>query len=214
MSDQPLADSAPISFRRPNRVRQLARLLAAWNIQAHHLAVAGVLCAAAAAGLMLQSPWWALGAALCIQLRRLCQRLACLLDGDLARRTAAGRLYQELPDRIADPLLMVAAGYAAGWPALGWFGALAATLAAFVRVLGALCQPAQDLHGPMSGQHRLTVLTMACLLHAMSHALPWMAFGVGIIAAGALLNCVLRTRRLARTLLGESDVTTQSNVNS
>lgn len=214
MSEQPLADSALLPARRVNRIRQLAGLLARWRVSANQLAALSVLFAAAGAGLMQLSPWWLLGAALCVQLRYLSQLLAALLATEFERRTPATRLYQELANHLADPLLLVAAGYAAGLPALGWFGALAVTLAAFVRVIGGMYRLAPGAPNLLPRQQRMHVLTMACLLHAMSHALPWMAFGVGIIAAGSALTCVLRARALTRALLGESDVTTQSNVNS
>jgi phosphatidylglycerophosphate synthase len=195
MSEPPLADSTPFLARRANRVRQFAGLLARRNITPHQLSILSVVFAAAGAGLMLQSPWWLLGAALCIQLRLLCHQLADLLAGEFERPPAAP-LYRELPDRIADLLLLVAAGYAAGLPALGWFGALATTLAAFVPVVGSRCRLQQSTQGPMTRQHRMIVLTMSCLLHAMSRALPWMAFGLGIIAAGSVLTCVVRVRAL------------------
>ena len=46
------------------------------------------------------------------------------------KKSSVGSLYNEFPDRIADSLFIVALGYAVGWPALGWFGALAAALTA------------------------------------------------------------------------------------
>lgn len=199
MSEQPLADSTPFLARRANRVRQLAGLLARHHITPHQLSVLSMVLAAAGASLMLQSPWWLLGTALCIQLRLLCHQLAELLAELLAgefERPSAAPLYRALPDRLADLLLIVAAGYAAGLPALGWFGALAAALAALVRGMGNMCQLQQPLRDPMTREHRMIVLTMACLLHAMSMALPWMAFGLGIIAAGSVLTCVVRARAL------------------
>src|SRR5262245_18443567 len=75
-------------------------------------------------------------AALCVQLRLLCN----LLDGMVAieggRQSATGALYNEIPDRVADSLFIVALGYAIGWPVVGWLGALAAAITAYIRVLG------------------------------------------------------------------------------
>jgi len=78
-----------------------------------------------------------LGCAIAVQARLVCN----LLDGMVAieggKKSPVGSLYNEFPDRIADSLFIVALGYAVGWPALGWFGALAAALTAYIRVFGA-----------------------------------------------------------------------------
>ncbi len=47
-----------------------------------------------------------------------------------------GQFANEFPDRIADSLLFVAAGYAIALPFLGWLAALAAALTAYIRVFG------------------------------------------------------------------------------
>ncbi len=56
-----------------------------------------------------------LGAALGIQLRLVCN----LIDGMVAieggMKSPVGGLYNEVPDRIADPLLLIAAGYCNEW---------------------------------------------------------------------------------------------------
>lgn len=69
--------------------------------------------------------------------------------------TPTGVPYDELPDRVADSLFLVALGYAAALPWLGWLGALLAALTACIRALGgALGQP-QDFRGPMAKPHRM-----------------------------------------------------------
>src|SRR6185295_13029268 len=83
-----------------------------------------------------------LGAAAGIQCRLLCN----LFDGMVAieggLKSKAGEIYNELPDRFADALILIGAGYAAPTPVSGpipWLGWLAATLAiltAYVRALG------------------------------------------------------------------------------
>jgi len=63
------------------------------------------------------------------------------------KSTATGALFNEIPDRIADPLLLVPLGYAAGYPWLGWLMALLAVLTAYVRVLGGGLGQPQDFGG-------------------------------------------------------------------
>ena len=82
------------------------------------------------------------------------------------KKSALGPLYNEFPDRIADSLLIVALGYAIGWPSLGWFGALAAALTAYIRVFGGSLGLPQDFRGPMAKQQRMAALTLACVVGA------------------------------------------------
>lgn len=165
-----------------------------------------VVFAAAGAVLLLRFATLAglLGAALCIQLRLLCN----LLDGMVAieggRKSATGALYNEIPDRLADSLIIVALGYAADAPALGWYGALAAAVTAYIRTLGGSLGQAQDFRGPMAKPHRMAVATLGCILGAVevhTTGTHWaLTAAIWIIAIGATLTCATRTRAIARRL--------------
>jgi phosphatidylglycerophosphate synthase len=74
------------------------------------------------------------------------------------QQSAVGVLYNEIPDRVADSLLIVALGFAAGTPWLGWLGALAAAVTAYIRVLGGTCGLPQDFRGPLAKPHRMFVM--------------------------------------------------------
>ena len=142
-----------------------------------------------------------MGAALCIQGRLLCN----LFDGMVAvehnKATVLGPVYNEFPDRIADSILLVAAGYASGVTELGWLAALAAALTAYVRVFGASCGLGHDFRGPMAKQHRMAVLTIACLV---TPGLPFgdkpLLIALAVIAALSLVTCVTRTLALCHQL--------------
>ena len=158
----------------------------------------------AAALLTLAAPWNLLAGAACVQLRLLCN----LIDGMVAieggRKSKVGVLYNEVPDRIADSLFIVALGHAVGLPWLGWLGALAAAITAYIRVLGGTFGLAQDFRGPLAKQHRMAVMTAGCLLgigeflwrrtSIVVEAASW------VIAIGALVTCVTRIRAIARQL--------------
>jgi len=142
--------------------------------------------------------------ALCIQLRLLCN----LLDGMLAieggKRSSTGVLYNELPDRIADALFLVALGYFVRLPALGWCSAWLAVLTAYIRVLGGALGLAQDFRGPMAKPHRMAVLTGAALLGTLEHWV-WgshytLVASLWVVALGSLFTCVRRTRAIAGEL--------------
>src|SRR5262245_37932903 len=146
--------------------------------------------------------------AACVQLRLLCN----LLDGMVAiegqRQSPTGALYNEIPDRLADSLLIVALGYAVGKPWLGWLGALAAAVTAYIRVLGGTCGLPQDFRGPLAKPHRMFVLTLGCLLGAVELPLLGSRYALlaaaWVIAVGALLTCGLRACAIGRALKGRS----------
>ncbi len=157
----------------------------------------------------VRSAWFVL-AAVCIQLRL----LANMLDGMVAVEHGLGGplgpIWNELPDRIADALFLIAAGYAAegsGFPYMGWLGWLAAVLAvmtAYVRELGRGLGFPADFSGPMAKPHRMAALTAVCLASALEVAWGWrgemLLIGLGAICAGTLLTVMRRTRHLARRL--------------
>ena len=156
--------------------------------------------------LIVQPPslWTLVGTAVCVQLRLLCN----LLDGMVAieggRKTATGGLYNELPDRFADSALIVALGYGAGEPWLGWLGALAAAVTAYIRVLGGTLGLAQDFRGPMAKPHRMAVLTFACIAQTIELAAydthRSLVVAGWIIAVGSIVTCGTRTIAIARAL--------------
>jgi len=160
--------------------------------------------AGVAALLLLPRPWNLLGCAAGIQLRLLCN----LLDGMVAieggKKSKVGALYNEVPDRVADSLFLVALGYAIGMPWLGWLAALAAAVTAYIRVLGGTLGLAQDFRGPLAKQHRMFVMTLGCLLgfgeYFYDGGQRLLVAAAWIIAFGAIITCGTRIRAIARQL--------------
>jgi phosphatidylglycerophosphate synthase len=158
----------------------------------------------AAALLKCPAPIGLVVAAACVQLRLLCN----LLDGMVAieggRQSAVGALYNEIPDRIADSLFIVALGYAIDIAWLGWFGALAAAVTAYIRVLGGSLGLPQDFRGPQAKPHRMAVMTAGCLLGAVEFVIWQTQFlllaAAWIIGVGAALTCMTRTHAIAKQL--------------
>ena len=152
--------------------------------------------------------WWLVLAAAGIQLRLLCNLLDGLLAIEGGLKTKTGELYNEIPDRVADSLILAGAGYALaryGWgPALGWSAAVLAVFTANIRVLGGSLGLKQDFSGPMAKQHRMFVLTMGALVAAMEMAIRGrmtaLMIALVIIVAGSALTAALRIARIARQL--------------
>jgi phosphatidylglycerophosphate synthase len=133
----------------------------------------------AAVSLLLTHPFsgtvkwiFSLFAAFLIQCRLLCNLFDGMVAVEGGKKTPSGELFNDIPDRIADPIILVAAGYATGWGwgvTLGWLGGLTAVLTAYVRVLNAWVGAPMDFRGPMAKQHRMALMTCACVLSGIEN---------------------------------------------
>jgi len=198
-----VSDRRPIAARSTGWARRAASALARRGITPNQISVASIGFAALGAGAMLTNhPAGLIAAALMIQARLLCNLFDGMVAVEGGRHSTLGALYNEFPDRIADSLLLVAAGYAVGMPSWGWSAALLAALTAYVRAFGAALGNGHDFRGPMAKQQRMAVLTAGCLLQAI---LPVRGGILGIalvvISVGAAITCATRTLALARALV-------------
>jgi phosphatidylglycerophosphate synthase len=115
-----------------------------------------------------------------------------------------GGFWNEFPDRVADMLIFVGAGFGAGEPALGWAAAGFAVLTAYVRELGRSCGQPADFSGPMAKQHRMAVISAAALLSLLEPL--WnghnqvLTVALWIIAIGAAATALRRASRLVAWL--------------
>jgi phosphatidylglycerophosphate synthase len=200
----------PLETRSRGWARSLARALTAAGVTPNAISVASVLFAAIGAALLVFSPRSVglVAAAACVQLRLLCNMLDGMVAIEGGRQTATGVLYNELPDRIADSLLIVALGVASGAAWLGWLGALAAAVTAYIRALGGTLGLAQDFGGPLAKPQRMFVMTVGCLGAAVEVAIVGSRYSMltaaWIVAVGSILTCVLRARRIAALLRGRA----------
>jgi phosphatidylglycerophosphate synthase len=201
-----LQNRRPLASRSTAWARSLTAVLIRSGLSPNAISMISVVFAAAGAALLLwlHHPLGLLATAVCIQLRLLCN----LLDGMVAiegkRQSTTGALFNEIPDRFADSLFIVAAGYAIDMPWLGWLGALAAAVTAYIRVLGGSLGLPQDFRGPMAKPHRMAVLTVACVLGAAElwvTGTQWALIAAAwIVAIGSLITCATRTAAIARQL--------------
>ena len=198
----------PIKSRSNGAIQSLAARLARSAVTPNQISSASVAFAGVGALALLFPAHWAsmLLAIAAIQLRLLCNVTDGLVAVEGGKKSPLGALYNEFPDRIADSLLLIAAGYGAGWPTMGWAAALLAALTAYVRVFGGSIGLEQQFLGPMAKQHRMAVLCVACLICifevAASRVPNGLQLGLIIIIAGSAATCVVRTLALARSLGG------------
>src|SRR5690606_18475068 len=196
----------PIAARGNVLVQRFSAWLARTGVSPNLISVASIAFAAPGAWALLapDSPWGAWLCAIAIVLRLLCNLFDGLVAVEHARKTPTGVLYNEVPDRVADSLFLVALGYAAGLPWCGWLAALLAALTAYIRTLGGTVLGAQDFRGPMAKPHRMWLMVAACVLAPLEARIAGTAYAlqaaVAIIAAGSALTCWTRLRAIAARL--------------
>jgi phosphatidylglycerophosphate synthase len=199
-------DRRPIKTRSSAWALALATFLSRHGVSPNQISVASVVFAGlgAATLILYPSPAGLLLCAVAVQLRLLCNMLDGMVAVELGKQSALGHLYNELPDRVADVVLIVALGYHLQLPWLGWLGAAGSVATAYVRVLGGSLGLRQDFRGPMAKPHRMAVLTAACILGALERILTGTRYSLLVaslvIAAGSLFTCITRTRAIANRL--------------
>ncbi len=180
MNRETETSSSAVKDRRPLKTRSwrifqtLAARLATAGVTPNGISIASVVFAMLGACGFLITGWstdgavmrggWVL-AMLGIQLRL----IANLLDGMVAveggRASATGPLYNEVPDRLSDPILLIAAGYAySSEPMAGWAAAVLALFVAYTRAIAASVGAGQLFLGPMAKQQRMALLTLVSMV--------------------------------------------------
>lgn len=214
MTDKPPDARRPLASRSTRWAQLLSRAVMRAGVRPDAISMLSVVFALVGAAVLLSphwvpEPWNLLICAACVQLRLLCN----LLDGMVAieggRKSKLGVIYNEVPDRIADSLFLVALGYAIGFPWIGWLAALAAAVTAYIRVLGGTFGLGQDFRGPLAKPHRMAVMTGGLLLAFAEHF--WrgeqqaLVAAAVVIAFGSIVTCGTRIAAIARQLEARPD---------
>lgn len=193
-----------IASRDTKWANKIARWLAVQNITPNQISMMSVFFSAIGGGMLLCSAFCpyisyyiSLPAyALCIQLRLLCN----LFDGMVAieggKKSENGDLYNDIPDRFADALLIIPVGYVAGGIGveLSWLAALLAVMTAYFRWIGAYKTGEHYFKGPMAKQHRMALLTITALI-----AIP--AIYIGYYKLVFLVSLIVLNLGLIATLI-------------
>ncbi|HHW83288.1 MAG TPA: CDP-alcohol phosphatidyltransferase family protein [Actinomycetales bacterium] len=230
-------DRRTIPQRSTSWASRIADVLTALRLTPNSISVVSVLVAAVGAAALVFSASVDGGArvgllvlaAVCLPLRLLLNMLDGMLAVERGMKTPTGDLFNELPDRIADLLVIAAAGYAtagvwmlgrdlgdagAGGPvggtvdvgvAIGWAAAALAILTAYVRTLGVANGVGNFFGGPMAKPPRMWVLVAAALLSILEGPLGWpkgivFAVAVSVIALGSLATVWVRLNRIVAAL--------------
>jgi phosphatidylglycerophosphate synthase len=179
------------------------------GLRPNHISLISVGFSALAAASLFRAPhipWLFLVAAACIQVRLLCN----LLDGVMAveggLKSKVGDLYNDIPDRFADVMILVGAGFAVCRPGLGWIAAILALMTAYLRLLGGALGLPQDFSGPCAKQQRMFWMTVGALGGFIEATLPHHRFPFALkialcwVVIGTAYTCFRRIQRLAESL--------------
>lgn len=211
-----IKERRPIATRDKAWAKNSARWLKQRGVTPNQISFASMVFALLAGAALLfafacSSPWGRaavlLLAVLMIQGRLLCNLLDGMVAVEGGMAGPAGPVWNELPDRISDSLILLGAGYGLTLlpygATLGWCAALLALMTAYLRLLGGVCGLEQQFLGPMAKQHRMALLCGGALL---AMALPaergqqllWLCLMA--INVGTALTCWRRGKRILQQL--------------
>ncbi len=203
-----------VATRKAFWAMSVARALARIGLRPNTISAASVLFAALAGGCLFISAdqqGWVVSAlftaaVLSIQLRLLCNLFDGMVAIECGLKTRSGEVFNDFPDRIADPLILLGAGYAARSVPhaveLAWLAALLAVATAYVRLLGASAGTKHYFLGPMAKQHRMAIMTAAALVSAVipRHGPMILAGTLVLITIGCTITIVRRLCAIVREL--------------
>jgi len=213
MMENDIANRRPIKSRQQGWAAKSAYLLKNMGVKPNQISIMSSVCALIAGACLLATRYadtqcayivLFIVAALFVQGRLLCN----LFDGMVAieggLKSKSGEIYNDFPDRISDSFILIGAGYAVlcvnFGPVLGWSAAIIAILTAYVRILGVSAGTKQYFSGPMAKQHRMAIITVACLASIFDNRGIVIAIALGVIILGGLITVVRRLKKIIHDL--------------
>ncbi len=208
-----LAGRRPLKSRASAWAGGLSRGLVRSGISANMISVFSVVFAVGAGAVLVgvgEGWWprlWLLAAAVCVQLRLVCN----LMDGMVAieggKKSVTGNLFNEVPDRIADVAILAGAGFCAfaqPWGIhLGWLAAAGAVMTACIRMQGATLTGKHDFRGPMAKPHRMALITAMCVVGAfVPEVTDWFLWALALMVVGETVTLARRLMGIAAILKG------------
>ena len=187
----------PLKIRSQKFIQDGAKWLSQKDITPNQISIASIVFSAFAALILLLLPtgffnlWlWVFLILLSFLGRGACNIFDGLVAVEGGKSTPSGELFNDIPDRISDALILVCAGYACGLPMLGCFAALMAVLVAYVRTLVRGVGAPSDFQGPMAKVHRMIVVAFAVIITPVEAMLFDRGYAIAlsliIVSAGCL----------------------------
>jgi phosphatidylglycerophosphate synthase len=206
----------PLNSRGTRWAAAVAGFLARKGVKPNWISLGSVVCSLAAgvlfASLQFADVAWRqiallAAGAVCVQLRLLCNLFDGMVAVEGGFKTPSGEIFNDFPDRLSDPLILIGAGYCAGLagpgPVLGWAAGVLSVLTAYTRILGAASGAAHYFIGPMAKQHRMALITVAALLSAGECAFEFRGYVFGCALLLIVVGCIVTIIRRLRRIIGE-----------
>jgi phosphatidylglycerophosphate synthase len=214
MDDAEQLARRPVPARDTGWAHRTAPKLQRLGLTPNQISIASIIFAAVAAACFVASAHVGDGlrivllliAASMMPLRLLCNLFDGMLAVEGGMKSPVGGIYNELPDRFADMLFLVGAGYAVAdfaWGAqLGWAAATFSIIVAYVRALGVTLGTPQYYDGPMAKPRRMHLLIAGCVLSIVEVFAGWprgvvLAVALAMILIGEVLTIGNRLRLIA-----------------
>lgn len=201
----------PIASRDSGWAKATATYLAKKNVSPNFISILSIVFAfLSLAGFYLSAEkgitWYYMALAIAGIQGRLIMNL---LDGMVAvehnRKSVAGGIFNEVPDRISDTLTLLGVGLIARSMPYGmdlaWLAIALSLATAYIRTLGASLNCGHHFLGPMAKQHRMALITLCCMVAIWYQ--PVFYYALIVMNTGLVITCY---RRLAKvyTLLKNS----------
>jgi phosphatidylglycerophosphate synthase len=206
----------PLTSRDAKWAKATAQWLARIGLRPNQISILSFVNGCLASAAFIGAGWMThagrgllfLTAAAFIQLRLLCNLFDGMVAVEGGFKTKSGEIYNELPDRFSDAVILASAGYAVPASeylhALGWLAAVLSILTAYVRALGTSAGASQYFIGPMAKPQRMALLTVVCVAMAVmifsGKPVNLVHPALGVISAGCVVTIARRARRIVREL--------------
>lgn len=147
-------------------------------------------------------------AAVCIQLRLICNLLDGMVAVEYNKKSIYGNLFNDIPDRFADVIIILGAGLYAMESSnsmlamnLAWINAILAVITAYIRVLGTSLDTPTNFSGVMAKPQRMAILTISTLLCLVPGIqIPFIYIALVIMLFGQIATIITRIQFIANNL--------------
>lgn len=204
-------DRRPLASRGTKWAHDAAKFLSKKNISPNDISMLSVVFSLFAAFFYIKATSngpFLVAAAICIQLRLLCNLLDGMVAIEFNKKSIYGNLFNDIPDRFADAFIIIGAGIYSFYGEksygsalnLALVNAILAVLTAYIRVLGASLGTPMFFSGIMAKPQRMALLTASSILALFLGNIPVIFIALAIMVIGQCLTIVTRIRLICVSL--------------
>jgi phosphatidylglycerophosphate synthase len=206
----------PLAVRSTKWAHEAAKFLSKRNITPNNISILSVvfsLLAFSFYSLALDHVGYLFLAALCIQLRLICNLLDGMVAVEYGKKSIYGNLFNDIPDRFADVFIILGAGFYSQYAEnsaismnLAWSNAILAVVTAYIRVLGSSLGTPTNFSGIMAKPQRMALLTITsliCLIPGIHF--PLLLIALAIMLIGQIVTIITRISFIANSLKEKED---------